>query len=71
MGIPDEVLIANPELVIELAEKDLKNKVPIFDFDSLPKELMQNAKIKELSEKQSFLKNYINNLKRIQIKVIK
>ena len=53
MGIPDEVLIANPELVIELAEKDLKNKVPIFDFDSLPKELMQNAKIKELSEKQS------------------
>ena len=43
----------NPELVIELAEKDLKNKVPIFDFDSLPKELMQNAKIKELSEKQS------------------
>lgn len=71
MGIPDEVLIASPELVIELAEKDLKNKVPIFDFDSLPKELMQNAKIKELSEKQSFLKNYINNLKRIQIKVIK
>ena len=71
MGIPDEVLIANPELVIELAEKDLKNKVPIFDFDSLPKELMQNAKIKELSEKQRFLKNYINNLKRIQIKVIK
>jgi len=53
MGIPDEVLITNPELVIELAEKDLDNKVPIFDFDSLPKELMQNAKIKELSEKQS------------------
>lgn len=26
MGIPDEVLITNPELVIELAEKDLDNK---------------------------------------------
>ena len=53
MGIPDEVLITNPELVIELAEKDLDNKVPTFDFNSLPKELMQNAKIKELSERQS------------------
>lgn len=52
-GIPEEVLIENPDFIVELLENELETleangNIEYFTFDEIPEVLMENPKIKQL-----------------------